>query len=434
MAIGPGTLEHPLPAGMRDLLPPEAALRRAIARAFLGRAELFGYEHVIPPVFEYAQTLERGLGTLDPREIVRFVEPETGEVVALRPDVTPQIARLVTTRLEGRPPPYRLAYDASVLRRRAGARARTHRQISQLGVELVGVPALEGDLELLALAATSLAAMGLPRFTIDLGHAEIARSLLQGLAPADAERLGDALAKKDRREIARAAAELDPAVRDALVALPTLHGDPSVLESLPVVVREGPAAAAIAELRTLVRELEALLRAEGVEGAHVSVDLAEVRGLAYYTGPFYQLFAEGPGVAIGAGGRYDQLLARFAPSGSPASGLPASGLALDVDALLWALRVADAPLLRRPRRVAVVGPSARSFARALRARSIPAAIVPEGQEPLSYARAWGYGELAWVAGDRVTLIDAAIDATAEASTEAATELSIEDAVARLARA
>src|SRR4051812_49362940 len=96
-------LDHPLPAGMRDLLPEETIARRAIARAFLGRAELFGYETVTPPVFEYAETIERGLGTLDPREIVRFVEPETGEVVALRPDVTPQIARLVATRLSSRP-------------------------------------------------------------------------------------------------------------------------------------------------------------------------------------------------------------------------------------------------------------------------------------------------------------------------------------------
>ncbi len=144
-ALSMASLEHPLPAGMRDLLPEEAAARRAVARAFLGHAELFGYEQVIPPVFEYAHTIERGLGTLDPREIVRFVEPETGEVVALRPDVTPQIARLVATRLPHMTPPYRLAYDATVLRRRvAPARARTHRQIAQLGVELIGVALARG--------------------------------------------------------------------------------------------------------------------------------------------------------------------------------------------------------------------------------------------------------------------------------------------------
>jgi ATP phosphoribosyltransferase regulatory subunit len=379
----PTSLEHPLPAGMRDLLPPEAALRRAIARAFLGRAELFGYEIVIPPVFEYAHTIERGLGTLDPREIVRFVEPETGEVVALRPDVTPQIARIVSTRLDTRPPPYRLAYDASVLRRRVGSRARTHRQISQLGVELIGVAPLDGDLELLVLSATALQEMGLAAFTIDLGHAEIARSLLGDAH--NAHELADALAKKDVTEVARLAA--DHPNRDALLALPALHGEPEILSDLPAAIANSAALGAIEQLRALVENLRSALRDEGVTGATITVDLCEVRGLAYYTGPFYQLFAEGPGVAIGAGGRYDQLLARFerAP-------LPASGLALDVDALLWALRLASASVLERPRRIVVSGKGAETFARSLRTGGTPAAVIAD--DPFGYARAWGY---AWVA-------------------------------------
>jgi ATP phosphoribosyltransferase regulatory subunit len=374
-------LEHPLPSGMRDLLPPEAGLRRAIARAFLGRAELFGYEIVTPPVFEYARTIERGLGTLDPREIVRFVEPETGEVVALRPDVTPQIARLVSTRLAGRPSPYRLAYDASVLRRRVGSRARTHRQISQLGVELIGVAPLDGDLELLVLTATALQAMGLTAFTIDLGHAEIARSLV-----GDSAELADALSKKDVAELDRLT-QSHPH-RDALLLLPSLHGGFDVLDRF-----KHPA---VDQLRALGENLQRALVAEGVSGATISFDLSEVRGLAYYTGPFYQFFAEGPGVAIGAGGRYDQLLARFerAP-------LPASGLALDVDALLWALRLSQASVLERPRRIVVSGVGAETFARSLRSGGTPAAVIQD--DPYGYARAWGY---AWVArvGDHGVVI------------------------------
>lgn len=382
------SLEHPLPAGMRDLLPPEAGLRRAIARAFLGRAELFGYEIVTPPVFEYAHTIERGLGTLDPREIVRFVEPETGEVVALRPDVTPQIARLVSTRLSARPAPYRLAYDASVLRRRVGSRARTHRQISQLGVELIG-PA-DGDLELLVLTATALQAMGLPSFTIDLAHAEIARSLI-----GESRELGDALSKKDVAEIDRLTK--GHAHRDALMMLPALHGGFEVLDAF-----QHPA---VEQLRTLATDLQNALRDEGVAGATISVDLSEVRGLAYYTGPFYQFFAEGPGVAIGAGGRYDQLLARFdrpaAAGVVERAPLPASGLALDVDALLWALRLSRASVLERPRRIVVSGQGAETFARSLRSGGTPAAVIQD--DPYGYARAWGF---AWIArlGDHGVVI------------------------------
>ena len=164
----PRSLEHPLPGGMRDLLPEEARSRRALARRVLDRFALAGYALVTPPAFEFADVLERGLGTLDPADVLRFVEPESGEVAALRPDMTPQIARMIATRLHDRPPPFRLGYEGTVLRRRSG-RARKHRQIPQVGVELAGVTGPDGDLELLALAEGALAAAGLERFTIDLG-------------------------------------------------------------------------------------------------------------------------------------------------------------------------------------------------------------------------------------------------------------------------
>src|SRR5580698_8309053 len=168
------SLEHPLPAGMRDLLPEEAAERRALARSVLGRISLYGYAVVTLPVFEFAEVLERGLGHLDPADVLRFVEPESGEVAALRPDMTPQIARVVATRLRERPPPFRLAYEGTVVRRRSG-RARKHKQIPQVGAELAGVAGPEGDLELIALVVDALHATGLKRFVIDVGDAGIVR-------------------------------------------------------------------------------------------------------------------------------------------------------------------------------------------------------------------------------------------------------------------
>ncbi len=78
-----GALAHPLPAGMRDLLPEEAGRRRALARTVLEHFALHGYHLVTPPAFEFAHVLERGLGTLDPSDVLRFVEPESGEVAAV---------------------------------------------------------------------------------------------------------------------------------------------------------------------------------------------------------------------------------------------------------------------------------------------------------------------------------------------------------------
>ena len=117
--------------------------------------ELPGYELVTPPVFEHADVVQRGNDTLESRDLLRFVEPESGEVAVLRPDITPQIARIVATRLPDRPPPFRLCYEGRVFRRQRG-RARSHRQITQAGVECVGLPGADGDSEILALAIARL--------------------------------------------------------------------------------------------------------------------------------------------------------------------------------------------------------------------------------------------------------------------------------------
>jgi ATP phosphoribosyltransferase regulatory subunit len=327
---------------MRDLLPEETRNRRAVARRVLDRFALFGYGLVTPPAFEFADVLERGLGTLDPAEVLRFVEPESGEVAALRPDMTPQIARMIATRLHDRPPPFRLCYEGTVLRRRS-QRARKHRQIPQVGIELAGIAGPTGDLELLAVAADALRAAGLGTFTIDLGDAGIVRALLDGAPAHVVLRVTDALAKKDEAELFERASAAGLEHTSALCDLVRLHGGRDAITEGWRLLARTPAAPAAARLL----ELFDAACARGLE-PHLTADLAEVRGFAYYTGTIFHIYAPGPGEAIGAGGRYDELLARF---GAP---MPSVGFALDLDSLSWALRAANVPLAEDAR-VIVVG-------------------------------------------------------------------------------
>src|SRR5215471_8734431 len=138
-----------LPVGMRDYLPAAAAERRGVAEACLSVFERWGYRRIITPLFEYADVLARGSDTA----AIRFVEPISGEVVSLRPDITPQIARLCATRLHDAPGPIRLCYEGSVLRL---AHTRGQRELIQAGVELIDAPQPQGDGEVIALAAESL--------------------------------------------------------------------------------------------------------------------------------------------------------------------------------------------------------------------------------------------------------------------------------------
>src|SRR5580704_16687724 len=274
----PRSLEHPLPAGMRDLLPEEAAARRGLARKLIEAVATHGYAVVTLPVFEFAEVLERGLGHLAPADVLRFVEPESGEVAALRPDMTPQIARVVATRLRERPPPFRLAYEGTVVRRRSG-RARKHKQIPQVGVELAGVAGPEGDLELIALVVDALHATGLERFAIDLGDAGVVRALLADLPTERHALLSEAISRKDDAEIAQACEAAGASQAEALQALPWLHGGREALVEGVGRLARTPASAA-------ARRLLALFDAASARGFgdHLTADLGEVRGFAYYTG------------------------------------------------------------------------------------------------------------------------------------------------------
>ncbi len=138
-----------------------------------------------------------------------------------------------------------------------------------------------------------------------------------------------------------------------------------------------PAAAPLARLLELFDA--ALVR--GLSPRHLTVDLAEVRGFAYYTGTIFHVYAPGPGEAIGAGGRYDELLARF---GTP---MPAMGFAFDLDSLEWALRAARVQH-RRDARIVVVGEGAiRASSASARRGSSPS--VRRIARPRSPGRAGG---------------------------------------------
>jgi ATP phosphoribosyltransferase regulatory subunit len=371
------SLEHPLPTGMRDLLPEEAALRRTLAHCVLERFALHGYALVTPPVFEFAEVLERGLGTLDPTDVLRFVEPESGEVAALRPDMTPQIARMIATRLRDRPPPLRLGYEGTVLRRRSG-RARKHRQIPQAGVELAGVAGPEGDLELIALLVDTLRATGLQRFAIDVGDAGVVRALLADLPSERHALLSAAISRKDDAEIAEACEMAGASQTEALQALPWLHGDRDALVEGVGRLAKTPASAP-------ARRLLALFDSAAAHGFgdHMTADLGEVRGFAYYTGTVLHAYAAGTGDAVVSGGRYDELLGRFGWD------LPAAGFAIDLDRTAEALGAAGvSPGL--PVRAVVVGPADDRRVAELRARGVAAVARAESPGAIVWARAWGF--------------------------------------------
>jgi ATP phosphoribosyltransferase regulatory subunit len=373
---------------MRDLLPPVARRQAELARRITRCFELHGYELVTLPVFEYAEVLERGLGALDSEEVLRFVEPESGEVVALRPDMTPQIARILATRLVDLPGPARLCYHGSVVRRRR-ERARRHRQIFQAGVELLGLKGPAGDLEILRLASAGVRAAGLSSFVFDLGHARIAAALLESLPSAHTSDLFDALAIKDQREVSRRAiaAGFSGRTLAALSELCDLHGGAEVWPRAERLLGATPAEPALRELRQIWDAIASLDLAP-----KLLLDLSETRNFAYYTGVMFQIHADGPGSPIGAGGRYDSLLGRFGAARA------AAGFALSLDHVAWALQ-SNGREEGQELRLLALGATEALLAE-LRRLGVPCALAGEasGGEALAYARAWRFSHVLEVSG------------------------------------
>ncbi len=323
---------------MRDYAPEAAAARRRIVEAVCGVFERADFARVITPAFEYEDVLALGLGDAARAATVRFVEPSSGQVVALRPDITPQIARLIATRFRDHRGPVRLCYEGTVVRLQRGARGQ--RELIQAGVELAGLAGPEGDAEVIALAVEALAAVGLERPTIDLGHLGLAREVLSSLA------LPSVALEEARRCVAkRDGAGLDAVLRSAKGSrlaiafarmLPELSGAPEILTAA---LAKAPNAGVKRALRDLAG-IVAAVRARKVD-ARLHVDLGEVRGFDYYTGVRFQAFVPGAPDAVLSGGRYDDLLGRY---GRPS---PAVGFAVDVDAVVGAVELGLAGLANK---------------------------------------------------------------------------------------
>ena len=346
-----------LPSGVRDFLPRAAARRRSLAARVMEVLEAWGYARIITPVFEHADVLERGLGAGARATALRFVEPGTGEVVALRPDITPQIARVVATRLAAVEGPIRLCYEGQVTRLSGTGQ----REILQAGIELIDAPGPSGDAEVIAIAAAALAATGLPETRLDLGHvAPVQAVLAAAVGEAARARLATALAKKDRIGLRAAAAGLPEAIAPLAVALGSLAGPAEVTlaraAALPWPAEVRAALQDLARVVELVGEL-----AGDAAAATLTIDLgdatggsaaADGEGSAYYTGIRFAGYATGAPDAVLRGGRYDELVGRYGRSAR------ATGFAIDLELLAQAQRTTGLQAPTGARGVAIYGPQA----------------------------------------------------------------------------
>lgn len=314
----PTTLSFDPPRGMRDFYPEEMAWRNRVFDAWRRAAEAFGFAPYDACVVESLELLQRKSGEEVADQIYAF-EDKSGRRLALRPEMTPTLARMVAARQGQLQFPLKWSAIAQCFRYERMTRGRK-REHYQWNLDVVGESAVTAEAEILAAAAQALRLMGMPdgAYRIHVNNRALLGELLSRLGIA-AEHHAAVFLALDKRgklpdeEIAKLLTQEGlPAAAVArafdLMAVRTLD------QAAEMAGADSPAVARLRDLFALAERYDMADR--------LQFDIAVIRGLAYYTGIVFEAFDSARRFrAIFGGGRYDNLLTAVGGAPTPAVGL-----------------------------------------------------------------------------------------------------------------
>lgn len=342
-------MNYTTPVGFRDVMSEEALVREDLTARVRACFAAKGYRPIETPTLEVLDVMETG-GHV-PEAPFKFFDSH-GDLLAMRPDVTMQVARMCATRLDAATAaesPLKFRYTQRVFREKTAEASA--RELTQCGVECIGASGAEADAELVQLFASALAECGLTRFTIALGSAGVLRDLLaaSGMATSWQDAVLRAYHTSNFVDLgvlverALAGEEAGAANKDAVNAifeLSRLRGGKEALDAVRALVEPLGCATGVDELEAVYNTLAA-----GSLEDKLLIDFSAMNSFDYYTGLVFVAYAPGLGSPLGSGGRYDNLLAAY---GAPA--VPAAGFAFYLEQVMAAFAADEAD---RPLRIAV---------------------------------------------------------------------------------
>lgn len=316
------------PEGVRDIYNKECETKLALQKKLSTVFHLYGYQDIQTPTFEYYDVFREEIGSTSTQELYKFFDRE-GNILALRPDITPSVARAAATLFENEDFPIRLCYAGNTFINHSSYQGRL-KENTQLGAELIGLDSIEADAEMIAMVVDGLKKVGLKEFQVSIGHVDFIRGLMCGAE----------LVEKESREVSTLitnrnyfgveelldSRNVKENIKKAFHILPELAGGAEVLEQALKVAPDLNARLGVTRLQQIHR----LLKLYGAED-HVTFDLSMSGNYGYYTGVIFRAYTYGTGDAIVRGGRYDHLLEKFGKS------TPSIGFAIIVDELMNAL-------------------------------------------------------------------------------------------------
>ena len=368
--------------GMRDFLPEEAEMMKYIEGKARKTAELYGYKEVMTPVVESYELLATKAGEEVRLRMFAFKDLG-GRMVALRPEFTPSVARLVASTLRNEPRPYRLFCLGSLYRYDEPQRGR-YREFWQSDFELVGSSKPEADAEILMLTASLMGAACLKKLAFRVGHVGVLRGIMsqEKLQDKVQDTVMQLMDKKQYDDAFKVVEEAGGAEK-CLAALRELvelkGGDVSdIVGKMKKCVKDyGEAVAATDNLSEILK-----LALESGSKIDMIVDAGFARGLEYYTGMIFEVYIPDLNVALGGGGRYDKLVELF--GGEPT---PAVGVAHGLDRMMLGIQMQETSLGTEERKRVMVIPikeelvgEALKIAQMLRSAGVTAEVEVMGRK------------------------------------------------------
>jgi len=379
--------------GLRDLLPEDVEKLKYVTSVIREIFKLYGYQEIMTPTIEAFSLFEKKAGEELRHRMYKFIDMG-GREVALRPEITPSVARFYINHMLSFQKPIRLGYIANCFRYDEPQYGR-YREFWQGGFELIGSSNPEADVEILNIASTLMKRLGFSDYYIKLNHVGIIKGILTSeKVPEMVQNRILGLFDKTRYDEAIQLLKSENVTDECLNTIReviNLKGNNinQIIDSAErYICKYSLAMEALLNLKEILSLLE-----KSELKIPILLDLGFARGLEYYTGIIFECFSsKNNRLALGGGGRYDTLIELF---GGPPT--PAVGYAPGIDRIILALNEEKIEIRIEKHRKTIVIPLSREFvpyaikiASNLREFDIPVEVEVMGRDlkkALSYANA-----------------------------------------------
>lgn len=283
----------------------------------------YNYQETLIPTFEFMDLYRNIYSNIDHGQTYNFIN-DKGENIALRWDFTVPLARFYVSQNKEKEDIGRYSYFGSIFRKPEKLMGKMS-EYYQAGIELINVPGIKGEKEILDILIETLPYLNLKRLKIEMGSSLFIERVFE--LTGKKEELIAILAKKNISEMRKFVEKnaFDEKLNNLLLKLPRLCGKVSILDNLINTLDDDKLLQALNELKKLYE----IIRVNNND-YEIIFDLSMVPKMQYYTGLIFKVYSEYVPDPIITGGRYDKLLEKFGKD------VPAIGFAYYMDSVVKA--------------------------------------------------------------------------------------------------